>query len=760
MPVLFIIDPFAIGTEEAVIAEESPQAIEQLRLSITQHLNNEDPSILRIRFINKALFKYFRYFEGLQGVLITQSLIPRSVYRDYVQVALPDWLTDKLIIQLDLLKSAKVMHNEPDLLDHIIVSCHPDLFNKSFIVFSQALITQSDVFWKLMVVPAIQARFMLYWQRDFNFSKELAQLFMERLIKAQSVAGFFTVLAYEQHQERLRKHFAQLHLKIPLAARSLPPLLLNTPLLPLAEPEAKDLPEKCLSALDTLCRHIEQEKAKASDIERVVIAAWSSVLQELDTRLKQDARLISDELINQLKRLENQEANLLARALTERLVLATLAPLMDDVPVQEVLNWSQEYFDFVKQSFLSNQVVDNSLNLSFSEWLLKQSARVARSDSDWRQFSKRVEQYLKQEYLVVICIVDALSALNQDLLLESAKGVEHLTLMNEILFAPLPTLTEVGKMAVITGKETHELPSDPKKAIRQQYRDYLPEDESLMFVKSWEFASERITKKTNLVVFLENRIDERLHECVDFEKHRKDVTPVLKQMMHSIDSWKKDAGHFNRDVVFLITADHGMTVTQEDYQGAELGEPKERVFKVPLSYKKEQSEFALIKNGEKQAYLMPKKRVRLFDKALLTHGGLTPEEVLIPFVTLSSRQAEAIKTPLELTLLSDACQRINERSWQISVELSAQVAVQNITLKLVAPLIGEESIVGIAANGSQRLLLSFTSANEQTGMIELIVQLDYDREGAHERNTKSFSCEFPEPLIRKDAATQGFEGMF
>jgi hypothetical protein len=143
-------------------------------------------------------------------------------------------------------------------------------------------------------------------------------------------------------------------------------------------------------------------------------------------------------------------------------------------------------------------------------------------------------------------------------------------------------------------------------------------------------------------VFLENRIDERLHECVDFEKHRKDVSLVLRQMMNSIDNWKKDAAYMNRDIVFLVTADHGMTVTQSKYQGEMLGEAKERVFKVPASYVGEHDDFALLKSGGKKSYLAAKKRVRLADDALLTHGGLTPEEVLIPFVTLSSCKRSSI----------------------------------------------------------------------------------------------------------------------
>ncbi|MDF1583256.1 MAG: hypothetical protein RQ733_13695 [Methyloprofundus sp.] len=758
MSVQFVIDPFDIDAIDAIIAE--PNSIESLRHTINQHLKSHNNRVLRIRFNNLALFKRFSYFEGVHGVLATQHLIPRSVYRDGVKQVLPDWLSDELIIQLDLLEHVADEVADVDLIDRIIKACDPDLLSDDFVIFVQALIRQSDAFWRLLHIVDVHTHFKVYLMRRFEFSEEISALFIENLLQSLSAADFFVLLSYEQHQELLRQRFAQFKLAIPLAARSLPNLLLQTPLLALSEASSKELPIKCLKALEELCRLVEKGEIEAVAIAQLVIAPWSLVLKRLKILVQNNVGFISSELIAQLESFQDKQSDQFARELTEQLVLTQFGPLSDESTVNEVRAWSQGYFDCIRQQFLSRQKVDDTLNLSFSNWLIKQSARIARSDSDWRQFSKRVESFLAQDYLVVVCMVDALSALNQDLLLENAAKVEHLAMASETLFAPLPTLTEVGKMALITGKEANQLPSDQEMAIRQCYGQYLPEKESLKFVKSWKFASEHIEEKTNLVVFLENRIDERLHDCVDFEKHRKDVSLVLRQMMASIENWKKDAAYMNREVVFLVTADHGMTVTQSDYKAESLGEAKERVFKVPASYKEAHEDFALVKVGKK-AYLAPKTRVRLDDEALLTHGGLTPEEVLIPLVTLSSRQPEAMQTPLELKVLNEKCQRLKEKSWQIHVELNAYVAVENICIKFLEPLIGEESVVAMAKNGTQRLLLGFSSKNEQAaGMIEFAIQFSYEREGAHEVNVKHFSCVLPEPLISKDPATQGFEGMF
>ena len=763
MSVLFVIDLFGIDNQEAVIAERSPVAIEQLKQRINQHLKNNDFSVLRIRFNNEALFNRFSYFQGLDGVLPVKHLIPRAIYRDLVNEALPDWLTDELIMQLGLLKGqSEIAVDSDNLIDKIFRSCNADIFTEDFLLYTDVLQEQSKAFWQLLSIPDVQLRLIENLQRIFKFNETLATLFIHHLLKAKSAVDFFTLLAYQQHQELLRKSFTVLQLSLPLPARSLPMELLSLPIISLEEKSAKELLNKNLKALEDLCRKIEKEQREATEIAHLIIAPWPRVLDKLTFLVNRNSRFISNELKIKLEGFNDRESKKLVKKITEQIELSRFGPLSDTTPTNEVVTWSKGYFEFIHQQFSTKQQVDEVLNLSFSNWLLKQSARVARSDNDWRVFSKRVNDFLAQDYLVVICMVDALSALHQDLILESAKAIDHLSVASETLFAPLPTLTEIGKMALITGTATCNLPSDQESAIRETYGAYLPEKDSLKLFKSWKSAanSDHIDEKTNLVVFLENRIDERLHECVDYEKHRADVSVILNQMMGAIDNWKKDAAYMNRDVVFLITADHGMTVTQANYQGEKLGEGKERVFKVASDYADDHDDFGLVHPGGSYAYLIAKNRMRLADNALLSHGGITPEEVLIPFVTLSSRQSEVIKTPLELVIFSKNAQRLKEKSWQITVELNAKVAVNNISIKFIDPLMGEESVVAIPENGSQRLVLNFSSHNEQSGLIEFSLELSYDREGAHEVNLKDYSCVLPEPLIDKDEKTQGFEDMF
>ncbi|MDC9729002.1 MAG: hypothetical protein PSN04_06700 [Methyloprofundus sp.] len=759
MSVQFVFDPFNIDADDALTAHYDK--VESLRNTINQHLKSDADDILRVRFKSKAVFNSFKYFEGLDGVLPTKHLIPRLVYRNELQLSLPDWLSDELIIQLGLLDHLPSDLAGLSVIDIVVTSCNFQLLADDFASFIQVLTQQSSSFWDVFQLTDVQAYFVAYLMRNFDFSEELAHLFIDNLLGAESVDSFISCLAYEQHQELLRKNISKFNLNIALPARSLPVLLFEVPLLDLPESRARELPAKCLESVEKAYRLVDKGELEVTVLADLIIAPWPSVLMRLNELVQNNIKYISGDLISKLAGFNDALVNQYAVDFSEILERSKFGILSQNSTMSEVHKWSQGYFEFIRQQFLSVQEVDNSLNLSFSDWLLTQSARIARSESDWRQFSTRVEGYLEKGYLVVVCMVDALSALNQDLLLEGAAKVNHLSLGSETLFSPLPTLTEVGKMALITGKEASKLPSDAETAIRQIYGQYLPEKDSLRVVKSWqESKKEPIKEETNLLVFFENRIDERLHDCVDFEKHRKDVSLVLRQLMESIERWSKDATHMHRDVVFLITADHGMTVTQSKYQGDQLGDAKERVFVVPRECSQEADGFALINSGRNKSYLVPKTRIGLTDDALLTHGGLTPEEVLIPFVTLSSKQPEAGKTPLRINMLSNKCQRINDKAWQIEVELVADVFVEDINWKFKAPLIGEASTTAMSKGESRRLFLNFSSDNEQVGMIELAVELSYDRAGAHKVNSKVFSCLLPEPLISKDSATQGFEGMF
>lgn len=762
MTVQLVIDTYNIDKEEALVVDTNEASIQNTRQKITQHLINARGDKLRIRLKTKALLNRFSDFEGLNGVLQTQTLIPRQLLADVFEEHLPDELTNELIVQLDLLKQTNTaeIKNLP-FVDKLLISCHRNFLSKNFYDLVEVLKDIPSNFLALLKFDSIQQRLDRHLRVEFDWSEDVSFEFLNHLANAKSTVAFLNSLAFEQHQELLRACIARYQLNLPLPARALPASLLSIPTLPLSEQEAKDLPEKWLRTLDEVARRIERKELDAVVLVDILVSPWPILIREISELTGRNSRFVIKELIEKLESFSSETTKNLAIELSAKLALQTYPLLPEQSTVDEMLEWSVGYFESVRQSFISGQVTFDDLSQSFANWLLLQKARIARSDHDWRAFSQRVERYLKEEYLVVICMVDALSSLHQDLLDAALSKVDHLEKRNELLVAPLPTLTEIGKASVLTGIDACQLPQDQEMALREKYSGLLTNPNALKIIKSWKTATEHISAETQLLVYYENRIDERLHDCVDFSKHRRDVASILNQIAEYINRWKKDAGYLGREVVFFITADHGMTLAQLQYQGEPLGEVKERVFKVSGKPKYEHDGFRYIKINENGAgYLVPISRIGLTKNAVLTHGGLTPEEVMIPFITLTSKLPQPSTTPLEVRLLNERCQRIADRKWQVEIELMARVTINNIQVKFEVPFVAYESVDTIRENKAQKLFINFSSNCEQSGLIEIGMRLTYERDGAHETNNILISCHFPEPLIEKDAETLGFEDMF
>ena len=423
--------------------------------------------------------------------------------------------------------------------------------------------------------------------------------------------------------------------------------------------------------------------------------------------------------------------------------------LPENAAIDEALEWSIGYFDYLRPILLNKQTPSETISQSFSTWLLNQSVRIARSNSDWRYCSKQIDKFLAENYLVIVIIIDALSVLNQDILLAELNSFEQLNNHNEILFSPLPTLTEVGKMAVLTGQHSYSLPSDNEKAINQRY------SVNTQIIKSWEDI-QHIDAKTQLVIFFENRLDDKLHDSRIFSDYREDILPTIKQLKRTMQTWLKDAGQ--RDTVFLITADHGMTVSQGHYTEKLTGDIKERTIKLSAQ-QTINSDFFIIKQDTKESYAVIKTRQTLIP-ANLTHGGLTPEEVLIPLISFTTKPVTPCRMPIDITVLQ--CSRLGNQYWQVELSLNTVATVENIMISLEPPfkLETRQSIDIIRAGKSLTIYLKITADCEQQGLIALNCQLDYDTALGHEKNNHVLTIEFPNSLLDHDAGSQDFEDMF
>lgn len=753
MSVQLIVDCFDIDTEDAIIVGKSENEINTLRLKVHEHLAAKTPTLLRLRLNVMALLKHFKYVEGLNDVLPTKYLIPRLLLAERLKIQLPDWLSDEWIVILGLLKNTDfTVENDQSFETPFLMACDSELVSGSdFYGFITALQKQPAIFVNLLTIETIKSPLISHLT-SLQISRNCAELFINELEKSTVIDVFLENFSYQQHLHFLRLKTRDYALNLALPAQIFSTDLLGTlPLLPLPESQAKKLPVDLIEIIKTLARKISHKTIDAKSLAEFVIADWESVWLELSSLCDELPILMTPELLKSCQRFESSQAHLFIQKLENYLAVSHYCPLSTNASIEETLDWSVGYFDYCRAAFLSKQPLDESINMSFTEWLIAQPSRIARSESDWRFCSTQIQNYLDSGYLVVVTVIDALSALNQDILLDEVVTIDHLTVIPDTLFAPLPTLTEIGKLAVLTGKPTHSLSNNSETALQQTYQT------PLRIIKSWEDANERITEQTNLVVFFENRIDERLHDATSFEKHRADIKPIVRQLKSSIQSWLKDAAH--RDVVFFITADHGMTVTNGRYSGESLGETKDRLFKLK-THETLPTDFVLVNQDSKDYYAIPKTRMGLTD-AVLAHGGLTPEEVLIPFIKLVRTSLEKNKLPVEVEVIGD-CLRLNDKFWQLEIRLTTSVQVETVRLNLESPfkLENREAIDIIRAQKSHTVTLKFCADVEQEGLIALELSLQFERANARETIKKMLSVNFPASFLAHDSGTQSFEDMF
>lgn len=758
MPVQFIVDCFGIDHQEAVIAGKTEAEINALRLAIREHLIANKVELLRVRLPQLALQKHFKNFEGMAGVLPTQIIEPRAILAKKLKQPVPQWLCNEWIVQLHLLEkpSIEITNNAP-FERSLILACHENLLiGTEFETFIAALLLQPVIFVELLKIQAIQSLLISHLNFDLNIPTESAEMFICELEKSDAIDTFLEHFAYEQHLALLRQKTREHSLSFALPAQTISTSLLNAlPLLALPEEKARHLPADLVEILKVIARKILHKECDSCVLSEFLIADWQRVWQELAMLSEETtAKFFTPELQTACQRFNSPLAQAMQQKIEHYLAVSHYRYLSQTANVEEALDWGIGYFDYLKTVLLSKQPLDESINQSFTDWLLSQSSRIARSDSDWRFCAKQIQDYLNAGYLVVITVVDALSALNQDILLEKLASLTTLTLTQDMLFAPLPTLTEIGKLAVLTGKPTHLLPSNTENALQQTYQT------SPIIIKSWddENYDKPITEQTNLVVFFENRIDERLHTASSFERHREDIKPILNQLTDFIKNKLKDAAH--RDVVFFITADHGMTVTNGRYDGAELGEIKDRIFKLKIRETALSEEFVLVSQDSKDAYAVPKTRLGLTN-SVLAHGGLTPEEVLIPFIKLTRPTFEASKLPVDVEITGD-CLLLGKNFWQLDVRVNTSVQIESVRLSLAAPFQLEnfEPIDIIRAYKSPAQTLKFRADCEQEGLIALALTIQFERAGAREIISKTLPVNFPVSFITHDSNTQSFEDMF
>ena len=255
-------------------------------------------------------------------------------------------------------------------------------------------------------------------------------------------------------------------------------------------------------------------------------------------------------------------------------------------------------------------------------------------------------------------------------------------------FSMIPTETEVCKKSLLSGEPE-------RKSLGNKTYERIIEEDWSGFIGSKKFmylpnlgALNEIRKAEHDVYFLNYRsIDELLHEDEDElgKPHREEILHRLETLVDSVISFAKRLG-IEHKLSIYICSDHGSTKIQ-----TEISNPIDRKYYDAKSENKHHRFVAvsdtqiqnLPSHVESNCYVIRKEEYGLLENLLIAkgysrfvkttgkfyvHGGLSPEEVIVPFTVFRKVIAE----PKDLVV------HLNQNVFRYSVKSTIRFDIGNI----------------------------------------------------------------------------------
>jgi hypothetical protein len=227
-----------------------------------------------------------------------------------------------------------------------------------------------------------------------------------------------------------------------------------------------------------------------------------------------------------------------------------------------------------------------------------------------------------------------------------------------------------------------------------------------------------------------------------------------------------DAARHGAQATILRTADHGATEgIAQRFALTWLYSGGERLLQVAATPDPVPDGFAFVASSRTGGgYLIPYGRVAFGSTANLVHGGLTPEEVLIPFI-LISRGGTGSQSALSLTPAEARCHAAT-KGWHVTLCLANSTNDSFFNLKMVAqsPFTGESQPIARLGPYERQsaIILKIASPVEQQGRTQVSFELRYQpADGApYERLFFQLDLDLGAHLMERTEAANDFDAFF
>ncbi|PDW03276.1 PglZ domain-containing protein [Candidatus Viridilinea mediisalina] len=564
------------------------------------------------------------------------------------------------------------------------------------------------------------------------------------------------------------------------------------PLLKEAPPSAAV--EQALSTQSTLLhnywqRFITQQSADPACINTALgqMSGLSSVeLEVLSELLNHHPELLDQALLTRIKRhfahLSSSDA-ILAQ-LANRIVPAT--PNMPDAawPVERWLTWAtQEYLPFYRWVVQTGcqREHQQACALHYSDWLYQHYQSLINDDRSpilTRQYQEVLSRiHDEPETVVFWLVVDGMTWWQGALMRKACEQRDLHTVALRPGLAALPSLTSVSKWALVTGQTPRatEEPTLAAAARAKLARSSIPA--CVSYDAHEALAALRKEPELRVVLLLDTMLDTIAHQCHGFTDHGS-VRGHLDELAQTLAQAQQICTQHGRRLLIFIGSDHGATLlpptaastplpkmVREVSESWESGQPAPVQAKPSSRAAVSQLE-AMPAIDETRWYPLDRERFQLDRHYLVprgyhyikrrpsgwTHGGLTPEETIVPLMQLSGSAVAML--PLELVVQGELRAR-RAGTLTMLIQNHNPFPIENLHWQISGgPPPGQIAILG--PNASQTISISFPPINPAGDTFTINYTLDFSHFGKPEQNSGMCKIRVQHLYIQDE----GLEDMF
>lgn len=778
-----VFDPYQIYAEDGLRVVGLAQELATFRAVGEVLGQTRDSATHRPRtyVFDRISWEHCRSLQSVKGVHV-REYTPRRQVQALLGVEPPAWLTDEAIVAWNLLqRSGPAGQAQEDWAATVASWLLPGICEASSLLEWFSVSASGETVHEPICAPPVvdwlTERLRSIAVQEIPLSDVVSEL-VEQFRESASPVAF----ARKWMRRRALLPLTRLGLERSMSVPGLPVEsvldLARANHLPLLFPLPPPLHDEVSSLM---CRAVRTAQIERPDtFEQVAInlnALWYGVAEELDRWLEINPRGMTEQSAKHLADLPGYDGS----KLVQRLVRIFTPPAQIDrwTDLDDSFDdWVNAYSDYIERLFYRRTLplAEEDPAQPFARWV-KSNPTVFFNHPDRSYFcvAGLIQQALKQGRPVIVVLVDALaihvvaSALTA---LERELGESPTRLRYS--FSPVPTITEVCKEAILGGV----LPEACNGNLTQTLlRRYELTAEQLQLAAHWHDAERvRVTRPVRLLVYRDNRLDEQLSTFTSYRALRETFEPIIASAARFVRQWTEEFKHWHGSPpLVILTGDHGFTfgpkAVHENATGRDGlhrciplgdGRPEDSDLRDESLTFLDRETFHL-----RSGYLVARGRSSgrgTMSGWALSHGGLLPEEVIIPVVEWFGDQ-QAFPFP-DISVPAGAAR--DRGQWVITLHLRnnhpVSTAGGRIRVTLAGGVAGPAETYPLLKSGTSHQLPIEVPGSEIPGGQEVIFEVTLSPRGSDAATApdivRHIHVSRSKQFVEKTREQAAFEDMF